>query len=210
MSTNKSNDKINAIIEKLIKRIDENPNQTSNYLELSDILLEQGSFDQANQLLKKAAALVNQPKELSYNLVLSEYFLGNFSAALKILEKMPNTDANLYQKSLVYFKLGQPEKALAFVLSIKKNDEHTFELLGDLWLSLGDLKSAKNSFLQIPKTKRTAKTWFLLSVTTISQDQVEANKYLKKAKELDNEYVKSALVQYNTYLNNIQKGKIDD
>lgn len=56
--------------------------------------------------------------------------------------------------------MGQTSRALAHALSIKEQGDKVKELLGDIWLALGDLKAAEGSFLAIPEKKRSAKVNF--------------------------------------------------
>lgn len=193
--------KVDRAIHLLVKKIDEHPSEVENYLQLSTYLLEQGSSDQAQQLLEQALHLVKKPKELYYNLAVCYYMQGDFDKALALLNQIPNDDLTLYQKALVYLKLGQGQKALAFALTIKKIDERVLELLGDIWLSLGELKQAEATYLKISEVKRTAKIYFLLGVTRLSEDRDRAEKDFAKAKKMDPKYFKKAKDQYGSLLN---------
>ncbi|NHL96625.1 tetratricopeptide repeat protein, partial [Lactobacillus helveticus] len=152
--------------------------------------------DQAQQLLEQAQHLVKKPQELNYNLAVSYYMQGDFDKALALLDQIPNDDLTLYQKALTYLKLGQSQKALAYALTIKKIDEKVQELLGDIWLSLGENDQAQQSYLAIPVDKRTAKIYFLLGVSTMEKDRNKAESYFAKAKAMDEKYYKRAMDQY--------------
>lgn len=146
--------KVDQAIHLLIKKIDEKPQNIENYLQLSTYLIEQGSADQAQKLLEQAQHLVKKPRELSYNLAVCYYMQGDFDKALNLLDQIPNDDLTLYQKALTYLKLGQSQKALAYALTIKKIDERVQELLGDIWLSMGEAKQAEQMYLAIPEDKK--------------------------------------------------------
>lgn len=198
-------------IHLLIKKIDAHPNSVDNYLQLSTYLLEQGSVDQAQKLLEEAMHLVKKPQELLYNLAVCYYSQGEFEKALKILDEIPNDDLTLYQKALVYLKLGRPEKALAYALTIKKQDQRTLELIADIWLNLGQISEAREGYLKIPENSRSAKVNFLLGVCFLEKDYETAQSYFKKSKQMDAKYYEQAQKQYANLLNLINnKGKDHD
>lgn len=188
--------KVEQAINLLIKKIDQHPQQVANYLQLSTYLIEQGSLDQAQKLLEQAQHLVKEPQELNYNLAVCYYMQGDFDKALALLDQIPNDDLTLYQKALTYLKLGQGQKALAYALTIKKNDERIQELLGDIWLSLGENQQAQQMYLAIPDNKKNAKVYFLLGVTTLEKDRDQAQKYFAQAKQMDAKYYQQAMNQY--------------
>lgn len=188
--------KVEQTIHLLIKKIDQHPQQVANYLQLSTYLIEQGSLDQAQKLLEQAQHLVKEPQELNYNLAVCYYMQGDFDKALALLDQIPNDDLTLYQKALTYLKLGQGQKALAYALTIKKIDERIQELLGDIWLSLGENQQAQQMYLAIPDNKKNAKVYFLLGVTTLEKDRDQAQKYFAQAKQMDAKYYQQAMNQY--------------
>ncbi|QLL74225.1 tetratricopeptide repeat protein [Lactobacillus crispatus] len=188
--------KVEQAIHLLIKKIDQHPQQVANYLQLSTYLIEQGSLDQAQKLLEQAQHLVKEPQELNYNLAVCYYMQGDFDKALALLDQIPNDDLTLYQKALTYLKLGQGQKALAYALTIKKIDERIQELLGDIWLSLGENQQAQQMYLAIPDNKKNAKVYFLLGVTTLEKDRDQAQKYFAQAKQMDAKHYQQAMNQY--------------
>ncbi|KRL24740.1 tetratricopeptide repeat protein [Lactobacillus gallinarum] len=190
------NGKVDQAIHLLVQKIDQKPQNIENYLQLSTYLIEQGSVDQAQQLLEQAQHLVKKPQKLNYNLAVSYYMQGDFDKALALLDQIPNDDLTLYQKALTYLKLGQSQKALAYALTIKKVDDKVQELLGDIWMSLGENAQAQQAYLMIPKDRRTAKIYFLLGVSTMEKDRTQAEAYFAKAKAMDEKYYKRAMDQY--------------
>lgn len=190
------NGKVDQAIHLLVQKIDQKPQNIENYLQLSTYLIEQGSVDQAQQLLEQAQHLVKKPQELNYNLAVSYYMQGDFDKALALLDQIPNDDLTLYQKALTYLKLGQSQKALAYALTIKKVDDKVQELLGDIWMSLGENAQAQQAYLMIPKDRRAAKIYFLLGVSTMEKDRTQAEAYFAKAKAMDEKYYKRAMDQY--------------
>lgn len=187
-------------IHALITKIDADPENADNYLKLATCLIEQGSFAQATQLLEQAKHLVKKPQDLDYDLAVCFYLQGEFDQALQLLDQIPNDDLVLYQKALVYLKLGQKQKALAYALTIKNVDNRVKELLGDIWLSLGDLANAKASYQQINVNQRSAKVNFMLGITTLNDDRKQAEKYLRKSKQEDSKFYQQAEEQYDAIL----------
>lgn len=187
---------VDRAVHLLIKEIDQHPKQVGNYLQLSTYLIEQNSADQALELLQKAQSLVDKPQELTYNIAVCYYMQGEFKKSLALLDTLPNDDETLYQKALVFMKLGQYQKALAYVMTIKVSDERTLELLGDIWLSLGNLQQANKSYSAINAEKRNAKVNFLLGLTVLDQDRKQAQEYFKRSKQKDSAYFANAEKQY--------------
>ena len=207
----KKRKQIEQQVHQLIKKIDQDPHNTENYLELSSLLIEGGSYEQAQSLLEKANGLVSDPSNLAYNLAVCHYLQGNFDQALKILDQLPNDDYTLYQKALVFFKLNQTQKALAYAMTIKNRDNKTHELIGDIWLNLGEMQQSYQAFHAIPKEQRSAKVLFLLGFTIFEKDREKANSYFKCAKKLDKQYYETAKEQYLAILSMLKsQGKYHD
>lgn len=195
-----------AYIHSLICKIYAAPSDVNNYLELSTYLIENNSPEQALELLQKAKACTNDDtSSLDYNIAICFYMLGDYQAAGKILDSMPNDDATLYQKALVAIKSGQYAKALAYAITIKKPSMRTYELIGDCWLSQGKLVEARLEYKKIEASIRSAKINFLLGVTYFPEDRAEAEKYFERSKKQDAKYFYSAKKQYNSIVNMIKK-----
>lgn len=189
--------KVDDAIHLLIKKINNHPKNIENYLQLSTYLIEQNSADQALELLEKARGLVDQPEDLTYNIAVCYYMQGDFAKSLALLNSIPDDEETMYQKALIFMKLGQYQKALAYALTLKNQDERTLELIGDIWLSLGDLKSANQTYSKILKDKRNAKVNFLLGLTLFDTNPDKAEKYFKVSKKQNPKYFAQAQKQYN-------------
>ena len=194
-------------VHELIKKIDAHPHNSENYLKLATYLIEQGSSDQAAQLLEKAKNLVAHPQDLDYDLAVCYYMQGKFDQALGLLKQIPNDDLVLYQKALVFFKIGQNQKALAYALTIKNVDAKVLELIGDIWLSLGNMKEAEMSYSKISATKRTAKSNFMLGITILTRSRKEAEKYFARSKEQDPKLFSKEQKQYASILKLVNEAR---
>ncbi|MBD5430071.1 tetratricopeptide repeat protein [Lactobacillus sp.] len=195
---------IDRAIHLLVKKIDQYPKQVENYLQLSTYLIEQNSIDQALELLQKAQGIVDNPEELIYNIAVCYYMQGEYQKSLALLDRLSNDDETLYQKALVFIKLGQYQKALAYAMTIKNLDTKSLELLGDIWLSLGDLKEANKTFKRINSENRNAKVNFLLGLTVLEQDRDLAQKYFNLSKQKDAVYFTNAQKQYDALIQMIR------
>lgn len=199
---------VDKAIHLLVERINRDPKDIENYLQLSTYLIEQNAADQALELLEKARGLVNHPEELTYNIAVCYYLQGKFQKSLALLNSIKDDEETMCQKALIFMKLGQYQKALAYALTLKNQDERTLELLGDIWLSLGDLKTANQTYSQILKDQRNSKVNFLLGLTLFDTNPNEAEKYFKLSKNQDPKYFAQAQKQYNAVAKLI-RGKND-
>lgn len=188
---------VDKAIHLLIEKINKHPHDIENYLQLSTYLIEKNATDQALELLEKARSLVKHPEDLTYNIAVCYYMQGDFAKSLALLNSIADDEETMYQKALIFMKLGQYQKALAYALTLKNQDERTLELIGDIWLSLGDLKSANQTYNKISEDQRNAKVNFLLGLTLFDTDPDEAEKYFKLSKNQDPKYFAQAQKQYN-------------
>lgn len=188
---------VDKAIHLLIEKINKHPHDIENYLQLSTYLIEQNAADQALELLEKARGLVNHPEDLTYNIAVCYYMQGDFAKSLALLNSIADDEETMYQKALIFMKLGQYQKALAYALTLKNQDERTLELIGDIWLSLGELKSANQTYNKISEAQRNAKINFLLGLTLFDTDPDKAEKYFKLSKSQDPKYFAQAQKQYN-------------
>lgn len=188
---------VDKAIHLLIEKINKDPKDIENYLQLSTYLIEQNAADQALELLEKARGLVKHPEDLIYNIAVCYYMQGDFAKSLTLLNSIADDEETMYQKALIFMKLGQYQKALAYALTLKNQDERTLELIGDIWLSLGDLKSANQTYNKISEDQRNAKVNFLLGLTLFDTNPDEAEKYFKLSKNQDPKYFAQAQKQYN-------------
>ncbi len=188
---------VDKAIHLLIEKINKHSKDIENYLQLSTYLIEQNAADQALELLEKARGLVEHPEDLTYNIAVCYYMQGDFAKSLALLNSIADDEETMYQKALIFMKLGQYQKALAYALTLKNQDERTLELIGDIWLSLGDLKSANQAYNKISEDQRNAKVNFLLGLTLFDTNPDEAEKYFKLSKNQDPKYFAQAQKQYN-------------
>ena len=61
--------KVDQAIHALIEKIDHNPRETANYLQLATYLLDQGSAEQARELLTKGSQKIPRPWSMTWRFV---------------------------------------------------------------------------------------------------------------------------------------------
>ena len=114
---------VDKAIHLLIEKINKHPQDIENYLQLSTYLIEQNAADQALELLEKARGLVKHPEDLTYNIAVCYYMQGDFAKSLTLLNSIADDEETMYQKALIFMKLGQYQKALAYALTLTNPDE---------------------------------------------------------------------------------------
>ncbi|MEJ6348340.1 tetratricopeptide repeat protein [Holzapfeliella sp. He02] len=196
----------------LVEQIDQNPKETAGYLQLSLFLVKGNELEKAIELLLKAANLVENPKDLYFNLATSYYLKGDLEKSLNLLNQLPDTADNLYQKALVYFNVQNYQKALAYGMTAEQKnptDTQIQELMGDLWLAMGELTQAQRYFEKIIATKPTAKAYTFFGICLYSQDYQKAQDCFEQATKLDEPETKKILNQYESLLSAVKDGKLN-
>lgn len=186
--------KLEAVIQKLIKKIDADPYNEENYYALGVALTEKKSFEQAEELFKRALnALKAQPQKLA----LLHYGLGNvyyesalYDEALKEFTQVKDSKlkAEAYlMLAQTYYAKGEQQKALAFVLTADelKASFATKRLLGDCLLALGNFANAKKAYEKALTFKENdANVNFQLGVLEVVLG-ADPKKYFEQAKKAD-------------------------
>ncbi|MEY8662017.1 tetratricopeptide repeat protein [Ligilactobacillus faecis] len=186
--------KLDAIIQKLIKKIDADPYDEESYYALGVALTEKKSFEQAEELFKRALnALKEQPQKLG----LLHYGLGNvyyasalYDEALKefSLVKDDKLKAEAYlMLAQTYYAKGEHQKGLAFALTAdeSKASFETKRLLGDCLLAVGSFEKARQMYEQALSFKADdANVNFQLGVLAVVLG-ADPKVYFERAKQAD-------------------------
>ena len=179
---------------KLIKKIDEDPYDEQAYYALGTVLTEQKSYEQAEELFKRALnAVADKPQKLA----LLHYGLGNvyyasalYDEALKEFSLVNDKDlqAQAYlMLAQTYYAKENYQKALAFAMTADQLESTltTLGLMGDCFLALGDFNQAKAMYLQaLAKNTTDARINFQLGVLAVV-DGEDPSKYFDQAKKSD-------------------------
>lgn len=185
------------LVHELIQKIDQDPHEVQNYYALATVLVNQQSFDQAEELLVKARGLFDD--QASRDLL--TYGLGNVYYAAGLYERANTTfqtvkdpqyrhDANL-MIAQGYFAQSQYKLAFAFALTAleqHQQDPETNELLGDINLAMGEAEAAQKYYDVALKNKDTAKLLFNRGVVEMTLTKKPDNDYFVRAKQRDPEF----------------------
>lgn len=150
-------DQKEAAVKLLVQAIDAQPDDLDNYLQLGTYLTELKDFEQAEELLQKACHRFPNNGDLNYDLGIVYYEAEHFELALQqftqLIKTQPKSE-NFLMLARIYFKQQNYPKAAAFALTAHEKAPDTAApsiLLGDSLLSMGQLQSAKDFYLQAHK-----------------------------------------------------------
>lgn len=210
------NKKQNKIVHELVKKIDSNPQKAENYFDLSALLIEQQSFDQAEELLNKALGNVRDADGVD----LIQFGLGNlyytqseYDKTIQVMQtiksKKLQPDAN-QMIAQSYFAQNKYQIAFAFALTAqekKQQDISINSLLGDITLAMGDLDSAEHYYdLVLNGDSKNASALFNRGIIEmVLHDGRLDNHFFKDAKAFDSELFeenKSRLIDIDSLINN--------
>lgn len=153
-------------LHKLVKDIDDHPNDYRTYYDLSVFLVELHSYTQAEELLMKAMGLfanrsVKAKNMLTYGLGNVYYSAGKYEQAIQEFQQV--TDENL--KSDAYIMMAQSymaqknyKKALAFLLTaqeVAKQDVKINMMIGQCLMALGNFEQAADFYDKVLAVKPT-------------------------------------------------------
>ncbi|WP_290034192.1 tetratricopeptide repeat protein [Ligilactobacillus cholophilus] len=200
--------KAEKLTHKLVKEIDENPYELSNYYELGTILTEMQSFPQAEELFKKALTIFHekdQQSKINYGLGNVYYCAGLYPEAIDAFQKVTDKElsGNAYLMiGQAFYAQNQYQQAMAFALTASeqlKNDIEPVKLLGDCFFALGDLNQAKEYYLKaLSMNENDVHTNFQLGIIGfVKESQEVGNLYFKKVKQLDPNYYKKMYSRLN-------------
>ncbi|MCF6514872.1 tetratricopeptide repeat protein [Lactobacillus sp. S2-2] len=149
-----------ANLHKLIKAINEKPDNYEAYYELSSLLIKLQNFTQAEELLMKALGMFADTNKkakdlLTYGLGNVYYSAGEYEKAIKqfteVKDKELKTDSYIMMAQS-YIAKSDYKRALVFLLTAKdyrKQDPEINQMLGESLLALGDFKQSAEFYDQI-------------------------------------------------------------
>lgn len=188
-----------AVLHRLVKEIDDDPNNYHTYYDLGALLVNLKSYSQAEELMMKALGLFSdqsrQAKDtLTYGLGNVYYAAGEYQKAIaefgKVKDAKLQSDAYLM---LAQSYMGQDnyKMALAFALTASKNhqqDPQVNQLIGDNLLALGNFKEAADYYDRVlASTPENGHVQFDRGITAVVLEQ-DATSFFDQAKRLDRNY----------------------
>ena len=145
--------------------VDADPSDAQTYMRMAEIYRRGGKYDEAGEVLKKAAAIVPESLEVKYNIAVIDEAQGKYDDSIAILTQLlqkteradgqyDNSDRNnraifLERLGTVYREANKPQMAI-----------ETFRRL----LELGD-ENAVRGYQQVIETYRDQKQWQLATTT---------------------------------------------
>lgn len=187
----------------LVNQLNENFNQLPLILQLSTYLTYGGEFEQAEELLMKAKAIFANNLTIDYNLGNVYYTKGEYDKAQAIFELLVKKNFGheaMFMLAQTLNKLGSVNQALVYALTALDKapaDEAYSELVGDIFMSLGDFKNAKRYYKDSYNIKKNEKNSFNLGLCNMILKE-SYQEYFLESKNINKKY----------YENNIEK--LDD
>lgn len=143
-------------IKQLVKDISEHPDHWQAYVDLVNVLTVINSLVEAEELALKSLSIFKNnetaQQELLYATGNVYYTAADYSRATSFFNKITDTklkhDATMMQAQSFYAQ-NKFKQGLAFALTAVQQDNADLNaqiLLGNIWLSLGDSKAARDAF----------------------------------------------------------------
>lgn len=206
-------------IEKLIEKVDENPYDPQRYYALGCCLTELQSFEQAEELFKRALNVFEGQKDkqalLHYGLGNVFYATGLFkeaSAEFKMLNGSKYESDAMLMMAQTELSNGNHQKALAYALTAfeKGNNQTRLDsciVLGDSFLALGCFDQACEYYdLYLKDRPNDKHAVFMRGVVETGLGKAP-DAYFGRAKQLDKEYYSKMIERLDDISKVINKGK---
>lgn len=203
-------------VKALVQEIKQQPDQIDNYLELAAFLNTLKDFEQAQQLLQQIQQRFPNNQDIQYSLATTYYAAGRYDLAeplfLKITDQRLSNDRD-YMLGVLYHQKQDDKRALAFALTAqqaapKRVDAN--QLVGDIWLSLGQFKAAAQAYQQVlAQQPNVAAAHFNVGLALLGAGE-KPTAYFEKADALDHDYFQQQqqrLADIERYLQAQKKNK---
>lgn len=188
-------DKVQKNIKDLVQDISKNPNHWQAYVDLISLLTVTDELVTAEELALKSLSLFKDNNQAQQALLYATgnvyYTATDYARAATFFDKI--TDEKLQHDAIVmqaqsFYAQNKFKQALVFALTATQQDAHDIKiqvLLGNIWLSLGDLSNAKKVFesvLHLDEQNYAANFGLgLITQVTMPKD----NPWLMKAKQIN-------------------------
>lgn len=191
-------------VHKLVTEIDNDPDNYQTYYDLCMLLINEESFDQAEQLLNQSLVKFksnDQARSLfEYGIGILLYTNQMYEKAIPVFKLVddPKLQHDAYlMTAQSYYALSQYKMAFAFALTASeghKQDPDTNKLLGDIQLATGDLKSARDYYDIALKNDHSNELVFNRGIVEAGLEEGNSinNKYFDQVKRADPKYFENA------------------
>ncbi len=196
----KNEERTQKAVEGLIARIDENPYDPQAYYALGCLLTELQSFEQAEELFKRALNVFEGQEDkqalLHYGLGNVLYSAGLFkeaAAEFEVLKGSPYEADAVLMMAQTELSGGSSEKALAYALTaFEKGSGQTrldaCALLGDAFLSLGSFRQAGDYYdLYLKEKPDDKRVLFMRGVAETGAGNAP-DAWFERVKKIDGKY----------------------
>ena len=152
----KIDDEVQKDIKRLVKDITEHPDHWQAYVDLVNVLTVTNSLVEAEELALKSLSIfkdnADAQQELFYATGNVYYTAADYTRATSFFNKI--TDEKLKHDAIMmqaqsFYAQNKFKQALVFALTAVQQDDQDLSaqvLLGNIWLSLGDSKAAREAF----------------------------------------------------------------
>lgn len=194
--------KVDATIQDLIKKIDQNPNAWPAYNDLGVLLTQIGDYNSAEELVMKALGLFDQDatakQALLYTLGNVYYSAAEYDRAVTYFQKID--DVTLKGDALImlaqsFFAQQKYQQALVYGLTahdILTTDITVLTLLGDICLALGEFQQADGYYadaLSGDVESQTVAALFGRGLVALALgDEKQAHDYFKQVASQDRQF----------------------
>ncbi|MGV0168812.1 tetratricopeptide repeat protein [Furfurilactobacillus sp. WILCCON 0119] len=189
----------NAAVTKLIKQIDEAPQNYHLSYELATVLLEMQDYEQAEELLLKTRSLFPDDEAA---IALLTYGLGNVYYQAALYDKAAAAFGAVTDKTLqveayqmlaqTYMQQNDYQKAFAFALTVhdaKRQDKTVNAMLGDILLAMGNFNQAADFYDQsLASDPKNGPVNFSRALTAMVLDQ-DPDRFMAAATAADPQFV---------------------
>lgn len=205
----------NQAVSKLVKQIDDHPEDYHLNYELATVLLDMQDVEQAEELLIKSRGLFSDDDQatnlLTYGLGNVYYQAAAYDKAAAEFAKVTDEKLQLdaYQMlAQTYTQQNNYQKAFAFALTVhdaNKQDPTANALLGDILMAMGNFNQAADFYDQaLMADPKNGKVNFNRGLTAMVLGQDEAP-FMKAAEQNDPDYVKRSQEKVNDIATLIKK-----
>ncbi|GKQ42832.1 hypothetical protein RD055328_07550 [Companilactobacillus sp. RD055328] len=188
-----SGDKEAAVIT-LTKALNDDFKQLEIILQLSTYLSYGGEFEQAEELLKRSLNIFPDEDTIKYNLGNIYFNQSKIDQALPIFTELLKTEMRnpaSFMLAQCYQQLGDNNHALVYAITAAENeheDEGYAQLVGDIFLAMGNVKDAKKYYLISTDIRKNERNTFNLGVCLFTLDDPKAQSVFKESKAINQKY----------------------
>lgn len=183
-------------IQVLFNQIEENPENMASYYNLANMLLVAKKEEDAKAVLLVANEKSPNHPEILYAFGTYYYQIEDYPQGIHAFLAVFQQDTYLKKDSLVmiaqcYIALGNPQKALVYLLTAEEidgTDSDVLIVMGNTFMQIEDYKQAQEYFKKVTEvTPKNAEAWFKRGLTSLvlNEEKKLVESYFNQSMELD-------------------------